>query len=169
MVYGFCKGKLIINNKTNMKAKIDLKIQGIRGGNPSWNPNKGRCVMHIDHSNVTIPNYISADAFTGEGKTYQRREECEIEINKNGKSLFRGTFNELCKILETAYGDNRVHNAGSYLCESGDETIEDQICLIENYLAAGGSGFDLCSSVDGVTVWQPLEDTLTIRDFLQSI
>lgn len=153
-----------------MKAKIDLKIQGIRGGNPSWNPNKGRCVMQIDHnSNITHPNYISADAFTGSGETYQRREVCEIEINQNGKALFRGTFDELCETLKTAYGDNRVRNAGSYLCESGDETIEDQINLIENYISQGGSGFDLCSCVDGVTVWEPLENTLTIHDFLQAI
>lgn len=126
--------------------------------------------MHIDRNcAITQSSYISADAFQGEGKTYKRREECQIQIVSNGTFLFEGTFTELCEILKSAYGDNRVHNAGSYLCEDEEETIENQICLIENYIRAGGSAYDLCSYVDGVTVWEPLENTLTIRQFLDAI
>ena len=84
-----------------MKANLDLKIWGVRGNAPSWNPNKAQCVMHVDSSYLPAQNsnYISADAFIGVGDAYQRAERTTIEIMYQGKNIFCGTFDELAAKL----------------------------------------------------------------------
>jgi len=80
-----------------MKASIDLKIQGVRGGTPSWNPNKGYCALFIDNmmSAETRDDCITVDDFEGIGDKYKRREQSLITVQRHHKTVFIGTFDEL--------------------------------------------------------------------------
>lgn len=80
-------------------SKLDLKIQGVRGGDPQWLENKGRCLSFID--NASSANYISVDAFEGWGEDYKRREECLITIQFN-QSVWTGTIKDLAEALKIA-------------------------------------------------------------------
>ena len=81
-----------------MKANIDLKVTGVRGGNPSWTENKGQVVVFVDDDK----NVISIDAFIGQGSTYKKREVSLIEIRENnGEMIFLGTFDDLVKTLKS--------------------------------------------------------------------
>jgi len=73
-----------------MKAEINLKYQGIKGGDFKYLPNKGMGVIIIDSDE----NSIVVDAFSGAGKDYQRREKSLIEI-KIGSKSFNGTIDDL--------------------------------------------------------------------------
>lgn len=95
---------------------------------------------------------------------------CDITIPKEHLAEFIAALSEF--ITPPDRDSIRVQKAYAYLCDTDEDSVADQICLIENYLSAGaaaGTGWDLCSHVDGVCVWEPLENTLTIRQFLESI
>lgn len=79
-----------------MKSNLGLKIQGVRGGNPSWNANKGYVVAFIDGND----NTIIVDAFEGYDRDYKRRERCKITISHNDSAIFQGTFDDLVERLE---------------------------------------------------------------------
>jgi hypothetical protein len=78
-----------------MSAKIDLKVTGIRGRNPSWSENKGEVITFIDDNRV---NYISTDAFEGFGENYKRRETSLITVCFEGKQ-WKGSITELATLL----------------------------------------------------------------------
>lgn len=150
-------------------SKLDISICGVRGKSLEVHDNKGQVIIRTDQSFADLNSYISVDAFQGQGDTYKRREECNIEICQCEKVLFSGTFDELCKAIKPAYVETREHIAEAYLCETDEYTVKEQIALIEKHLASGGSEWDLCSHVDDVCVWEPLEFSLTIRQFLEAI
>lgn len=105
------------------KANLNLKIWGIRGNAAQYTQNKGKVVAFIDNTNA----YISVDAFDGMGQTYQRRDNCEIEIYDNHEFVFKGTFKELIERLkstekriteEDVYGHNKFEwNPYSFDCD----------------------------------------------------
>lgn len=74
-----------------MDAKLSLKTTGVRGGNPKYTESTGKVVTFVD----TDSNLIIADAFEGQ----KRRKESEIQVIMDGKALFKGTFEELCREL----------------------------------------------------------------------
>ena len=80
-----------------MKAKVNLKVRGVRGGSPTWNPDKGEVITFIDGER----NYISVDAFEGRGTQYKRREKSAIEININDVE-WKGTAEELAELITHA-------------------------------------------------------------------
>jgi hypothetical protein len=78
-----------------MKAKLDVKTTGIKGGNPNYKET-GKVVLFPDGSNK---EYISIDAFKGSGNTYTRRNECLISVfDKHGR-IWEGSFLDLAAIL----------------------------------------------------------------------
>lgn len=76
-----------------MKANVNVKIQGIKGGNPSYSENKGYVSTHIDNI-----GYITVDAFNGQGDLYKRRNNSLITINIDGIE-WSGTINELKELI----------------------------------------------------------------------
>jgi hypothetical protein len=82
-----------------MKANLDLTVQGVKGGKCQELQNKSLCIAHIDDSSVFNTKRIIIDAFTGQGDTFKRRENCLIDIEIEGETVFCGTFNELIKKL----------------------------------------------------------------------
>lgn len=86
-----------------MEANLNIYIQGIKGGNVKNHHNEGYCSLNIDTLNSMFDGYfIEVDAFKGQGKTYKRREQCDIRIYKCGKLIFSGTFLELCEKLNSS-------------------------------------------------------------------
>lgn len=74
-----------------MRTKISVKIQGVRGGNPTYEENKGYVCTIIDgkeNGSITI------DAFEGKGPSYTRREIPLITVFHGGTLIFEGTFSE---------------------------------------------------------------------------
>lgn len=68
-----------------MSATIDLKVIGVRGGEPKWESNKGRIVVFGDTG-----SFVSFDAFDGQGPSYKRREKVcvEVSIPDDGKTTY---------------------------------------------------------------------------------
>ena len=77
-------------------AQLNIKTQGIRGGNPQYKENIAAAALILGHSE----DKIVVDVFDGQGATYQRRETESIEIIQNGKVLFSGNKYELFEILK---------------------------------------------------------------------
>lgn len=90
-----------IISKHKLMAKINLKIWGVKGGNPQHQENKGSVSIFLRDDKLENIGYINADAFNGAGETYQRRDSNIIEIfsDKDGV-VFEGTFGELVEILK---------------------------------------------------------------------
>ena len=83
-----------------MSATIDLKVTGVRGGQPTWNPNKGRIVVFGD-----IGSFVSFDAFEGSGGSYKRREKVFVEVSLNERETtycFNG-IEGLAKVLKKGF------------------------------------------------------------------
>lgn len=82
-----------------MSAKINLKVTGVKGGEPSYSENKGRVVSFVGGETTNSQeDYICIDAFEGFGESYKRRNECEIEVSIGGKKWV-GTPSELIEKL----------------------------------------------------------------------
>ena len=81
-------------------SHLNLKITGVRGGSPSYIPNKGRVVAFIDSPSYGDENYIAIDAFEGQMDTYKRRVHSDIEV-KFGNVCWNGTMIELAIKLFT--------------------------------------------------------------------
>lgn len=80
------------------KANIDLKVQGVRGGSPSYNENKGQVTVFIE-SGFSRQQFISVDAFEGIGNDYKRRDETKITIHDKYGRVWQGNFAELSAML----------------------------------------------------------------------
>lgn len=78
-----------------MKAEVNLKVRGVKGGSPSWNPNKGEVITFVDGQK----DYISVDAYKGQGEEYKRRDKSKIEISISGKIYSFDDIEELKKQL----------------------------------------------------------------------
>ena len=70
------------------------------------------------------------------------------------------------KNLPTAR-DKAIENAGHYLCDSDEMTIEQQIEAIADQADEDGSV--MIDELEGVIVWEPLEDKFDCDEFLQLI
>lgn len=81
------------------KALIDLKVTGIRGGDPKYQQNKGRITIFINDDTILTDNFIAADAFSGAGNTYKRRKTTLITIHYAGKE-WQGTLAQLAEELQ---------------------------------------------------------------------
>ena len=77
-------------------AKLSLKTQGTKGGNPTWKEKIGYSANFIDNQN----DIIIIDAYRGQGKEYAERLVCNIEIHNNNDIIFEGSFEELCNKLK---------------------------------------------------------------------
>lgn len=83
-----------------MSAKLDIQLQGPRGGAWKNHDNQGKFAAFVDHDNN---QRIIVDAFSGYGKDYKRREQCQITISNetvHSSLNWVGTFEELCKALK---------------------------------------------------------------------
>jgi hypothetical protein len=76
------------------KANIQVTTTNTRGGQPK-DTVVGRVSVYFDG---TLDNRISVDAFQGYGNSYEKRKECEIEIELDGK-VWGGSKEELRTIL----------------------------------------------------------------------
>lgn len=74
--------------------KLAIKTQNRRGNEPKYKENLGFASIFL-HSN----NWISIDLFEGFGDSYRERKIEEVTITDNGKTVFKGSFKELIKIL----------------------------------------------------------------------
>lgn len=90
-----------IKNKFNCVSRLGYEITGKRGGKSQIKDDIGRVGAFIDNSMGCERNgdTIFVDAFNGYGDTYKRREKCNITIQKAGKEVFNGTFDELVEKL----------------------------------------------------------------------
>lgn len=79
-----------------MESKLSLAIQGVKGGNIKEFPKLGYTCNFVGNNNK-----IAFDAFVGYGDSYKRREQTEIRVIEGDNVLFRGTFDELAKILKS--------------------------------------------------------------------
>jgi len=84
-----------------MSATIDLKVTGVRGGQPQITFNRGRVVVFTDSD-----TYIAIDAFDGQGDSYKRREIAlvQVVVPDDGKTTY--SFNgieRLAKILKKGF------------------------------------------------------------------
>ena len=77
------------------QSNIDIKIQGVRGGKPSYTENKGYVNVFIDGED----NSISVDAFTGFGEKYKRRDKSLITIKTKDGKVWTGDFETLANNL----------------------------------------------------------------------
>lgn len=64
--------------------------------------------------------------------------------------------------------DEAIEEAGHYLCDSDELTMEEQIRAIAAH-AENEDGNDLVASVEGVVVWEKLQHSLRCQDFLDMI
>lgn len=78
-------------------SKLSLSTIGVKGCTTKRTENIGKVAVDIDNSQ----DYISIDAFEGQGQTYKRRELSEVEISQSGDVIFKGTFTDLCKKLNS--------------------------------------------------------------------
>jgi hypothetical protein len=74
---------------------LGVKTQNAAGGTPLWKENLGYVVTFIGRSE----DYISVDAFEGQGLRYKKREQPEIRIVQNGVELFVGDKHDLFNLL----------------------------------------------------------------------
>ena len=80
-----------------MKAQINLKTQNKKGSEPNYKEDLGYISTFIEGKSN---GHISVDAFTGQGESYQRREDAEINISYGGIIEFTGTLTELINKLK---------------------------------------------------------------------
>lgn len=78
------------------KSELSLAVQGVKGGKIKEYPNVGFTCNFVGNNNK-----IAFDAFVGYGDSYKRREQTEIRVIEGDNVLFRGTFDELAKILKS--------------------------------------------------------------------
>lgn len=64
--------------------------------------------------------------------------------------------------------DKAIEEAGHYLCDSDEMTMEEQIEAIAAH-AEYEDGSDLVSNVEGVVVWEKLQNSLRCQEFLDMI
>jgi hypothetical protein len=81
-----------------MKANINLKVIGVRGGSPSYNENKGQVTTFVESGN-NRQQFISVDAFEGNGSSYKRRDDAHITIHDMYGRVWQGSFAELSAAL----------------------------------------------------------------------
>lgn len=76
-------------------------------------------------------------------------------------------------ILDTISGllptaeEERIERASHYLCEADDMTIADQLALID--AQAEIDPREMLDNVEGVIVWEKIEYSFTVEDFLYEI
>ncbi len=76
------------------KSELSLAVQGVKGGNIKEYPKVGFTCNFVGNNNKIV-----FDAFVGYGDSYKRREQTEIRVIEGDKVIFRGTFDELAKII----------------------------------------------------------------------
>ena len=76
-----------------MKTNLNIKFQGVKGGNIQYLENKGKASIFFDSNSITV------DAFEGKGDTYKKRDELLIKIIIDGEFEFIGTSAQLKKML----------------------------------------------------------------------
>lgn len=64
--------------------------------------------------------------------------------------------------------EKAIEEAGHYLCESDEMTMEEQIEAIAAYAEEEG-GYNLIDDVEGVVVWEKVENSISCDDFLEMI
>ena len=75
------------------------------------------------------------------------------------------SLDEIKEVLRNNNQRSRLEWACDILCGDSDEEIEKQIKLIE----ACDDDTELIDSIDGVVVWEKLEWSLTVSEFLEQI
>lgn len=83
-------------------AKINLKVQGVKGNKAMYNENKGCVTVLLEDENRKETGVIMVDAFSGFGETYQRNTNSIVSIySSHGIPVFTGTFKNLLEKLTT--------------------------------------------------------------------
>ena len=108
-----------------MQSKLSLKIQGVKGGNPTWKESIGYANIFIDNGQ----NFILADAFKGTGAEYKRLEKTRIMIGNGSKEFTFNSFEELLNLIENSQeGENKEVKA----CNEYDKLKTDNELLLSN-------------------------------------
>ena len=78
-----------------MKSEITVRTQGVKGGDAKFTNVGCTTIYATDNGQTKSDLAIDVDSFTGSGRDYQRRENTRIDIEFQGKVLFKGTIDEL--------------------------------------------------------------------------
>lgn len=78
-----------------MKSEITVRTQGVKGGDAKFTNVGCTTIYATDKGQTKSDLAIDVDSFTGSGRDYQRRENTRIDIEFQGKVLFKGTIDEL--------------------------------------------------------------------------
>lgn len=73
---------------------LSLITQNSRGNEQKTKNNLGYVFVSFDNTKIYVDNY------EGSGETYKQRETPEIFIESEGKTLFKGTIEELKEKLK---------------------------------------------------------------------
>ena len=83
-------------------TKLDIAIQGVKGGRRLFHENKGCATIFIKDKYREQTGLIVVDAFKGFGETYQRNENNVItNYSSHNVPVFCGTFEDLLEKLTT--------------------------------------------------------------------
>lgn len=92
----------MIKDRDKIESRLGYSIQGKRGGMPHIKDDVSSITMFIDNANgcqYGTGSYIKADAFSGFGDTFSRREMSEVSIVSDGNVIFKGDFTDLIEKL----------------------------------------------------------------------
>lgn len=96
-----------------------------------------------------------------------------VELSINDKlpmDLTQLSIDKLEKVIKSKLPteeEKRIERASHYLCESDDMTMEGQLDLIDAQAEIDDSV--MLDDVDGIIVWEKVEYSFTVRDFLDEI
>ena len=77
-------------------AKLSIKTQGVKGGNPQYKERLGYASTFVDNSE----NVIIVDGFDGVGENYQERVNSKITFQKGNRMIQFDSFDDLFNLLE---------------------------------------------------------------------
>jgi hypothetical protein len=135
-----------------MKTTINLKMQGVKGGDPQWQANKGYIATHIEGKEN---GSISIDAFEGQGETYKRREIPLITIFHGGKLVYEDNFSRFIEKLQKPepqyflFGETSCRNFFEMEFNDFIQDAEDNGLDGITFEWDGANVADLLSAMDG--------------------
>jgi len=87
-------------------------------------------------------------------------------MGHDSKELEKLIFDTINKLLPTEE-EERIERARYYLSESDDMIMEGQVALIDAQAEIDDSV--MLDDIDGIMVWEKVEYSLSVRDFLDMI
>ena len=112
--------------------KLSLKIQGVKGGNPTWKEDTGYIAAFIGGNT----NYILIDAFQGTGVNYKRRDQNIIRIFTGEKEFEFKNFDAFAKTLELGESHKTYNVVFNNSEISNDKGWKESVDYCKDYIEA---------------------------------